>query len=167
RRSMLCRRSRHGRRRPRSSRASARKRSLRSDSFRRSPPQAHCSISQSAASALLDIAQHGAADIKENPALWWLINYKDSRWAGFGIDEELKRRGLYDPDRVAIRETVVPAPPETSALPAIAAIASLQGNRERGEQAARACLMCHRIDGEGVDYGPGIEGFASRQTKEV
>ncbi len=122
---------------------------------------------QSAASALLDIAQHGAADIKENPALWWLINYKDSRWAGFGIDEELKRRGLYDPDRVAIRETVVPAPPETSALPAIAAIASLQGNRERGEQAARACLMCHRIDGEGVDYGPGIEGFASRQTKEV
>src|SRR5690606_29643684 len=162
----------------------------------------------------------------ENPALWWLINYKDSRWAGFGIDEELKRRGLYDPDRVAIRETVVPAPPETPALPAIAAIASLQGNRARGEQAARACLMCHRIDGAltrrgcydpdrvasregvvpappdtsalpaiaaiarrqgnrergeqaargclmcrrsdgaGVDCGPGIEGFASRQTKE-
>ena len=35
-----------------------------------------------AANALLDIAQHGGTDIKQNPALWWLINYKDSRWAG-------------------------------------------------------------------------------------
>ena len=35
-----------------------------------------------AANALLEVAQHGGGDIKQNPALWWLINYKDSRWAG-------------------------------------------------------------------------------------
>ncbi len=122
---------------------------------------------KAAAHALLDVAQHGAADIKENPALWWLVNYKDSRWTGFGIDEELKRRGMYDPDRVVISEATVPAPPATSTLPSIAEIASLQGDRARGAQAARACLMCHRIAGEGVDYGPGLDGFASRQTKEV
>jgi putative membrane-bound dehydrogenase-like protein len=121
----------------------------------------------SAANALLDIAQHGAADIKQNPALWWLINYKDSRWAGIGIDSELKRRGLYDPDTVAINEITVPSAPRKSAIPSVAAIAKLNGDRQRGAQAAQACLICHRIKNEGVDYGPALDGFASRQTKDV
>jgi putative heme-binding domain-containing protein len=122
---------------------------------------------KAAADALLDIAQHGDADIKENPALWWLINYKDSRWAGFGVEAELKRRGLYDPDAVEINEITVPAPPHESALPPIAAIARLNGDRQRGAEAARACLMCHRVGDQGVDYAPALDGFASRQTKEV
>jgi putative heme-binding domain-containing protein len=120
-----------------------------------------------AAAALLDVAQHGGADIKQNPALWWLINYKDSRWAGAGIDAELKRRGLYDPDKVAINEVMVPLPPEKSALPAVADIAKLRGDAKRGATAAGTCLMCHRIKGQGVDYAPAIDGFASRQTKDV
>ena len=120
-----------------------------------------------AANALLDIAQHGGGDIKQNPALWWLINYKDSRWAGQGIDAELKRRGLYDPDTVAINEVMVPAPPENSALPAVTDIAKLRGNAKRGAVAAGACLMCHRIQGKGVDYAPALDGFASRQTRDV
>ena len=120
-----------------------------------------------AAAALLDVAQHGGADIKQNPALWWLINYKDSRWAGAGIDAELKRRGLYDPDTVAINEVTVPLPPEKSTLPAVADIAKLRGDAKRGATAAGACLMCHRIKGQGVDYAPAIDGFASRQTKDV
>jgi putative heme-binding domain-containing protein len=120
-----------------------------------------------AANALLEVAQHGGSDIKQNPALWWLMNYKDSRWAGHGIDAELKRRGLYDPDSVAINEVMVPAPTEKSALPAVADIAKLRGDAKRGAVAAGACLMCHRIQGKGVDYGPALDGFASRQTRDV
>ena len=120
-----------------------------------------------AANALLDVAQRGGADIKQNPALWWLINYKDSRWAGAGVDAELKRRGLYDPDTVAINEVTVPAPPEKSALPAVVDIAKLRGDAKRGAVAAGACLMCHRIKGQGVDYAPALDGFASRQTRDV
>jgi putative membrane-bound dehydrogenase-like protein len=120
-----------------------------------------------AATALLDVAQQGGADLKQNPALWWLINYKDSRWAGRGIDDELKRRGLYDPDKVAINEVTVPPPPEKSALPAVADIARLRGDAKRGAVAASACLMCHRMKGQGVDYAPAIDGFASRQTRDV
>ncbi|HYJ41698.1 MAG TPA: PVC-type heme-binding CxxCH protein [Steroidobacteraceae bacterium] len=120
-----------------------------------------------AANALLDIAQHGGSDIKQNPALWWLINYKDSRWAGQGIDAELKRRGLYDPDSVAISEVMVPAPTAKSALPAVTDIAKLRGDPKRGAVAAGACLMCHRIQGKGVDYAPALDGFASRQTRDV
>ncbi len=120
-----------------------------------------------AANALLDIAQHGGTDVKQNPALWWLINYKDSRWADSGIDAELKRRGLFDPDAVAINEVTVPAPPEKSTLPAVADIAKLRGDAKRGATAASACLMCHRIKGQGVDYAPALDGFASRQTRDV
>ena len=120
-----------------------------------------------AANALLDIAQNGGTDLKQNPALWWLINYKDSRWAGLGVDAELKRRGLYDPDTVTINEIMVPTPPEKSSLPSVADIAKLRGDAKRGATAAGACLMCHRIKGQGVDYAPALDGFASRQTREV
>jgi putative membrane-bound dehydrogenase-like protein len=120
-----------------------------------------------ASNALLDIAEHGGSDIKQNAALWWLLNYKDSRWAGLGVDAELKRRGLYDPDTVALNEVTVPMPPEKSALPTVADIAKLRGDAKRGAVAASACLMCHRIHGQGVDYAPAIDGFASRQTRDV
>ena len=122
---------------------------------------------QPAANALLEIAQHGGTDIKQNPALWWLINYKQSRWDGMNIDSELERRGLYDPDAVQISEVTVPPPAQASTLPPVAEIAKLRGNAKRGAEAASACLMCHRIQGKGVDYAPALDGFASRQTKDV
>jgi putative heme-binding domain-containing protein len=119
------------------------------------------------ANALLDIAQQGSRDLRENPALWWLLNYKNSRWADAGVDAELKRRGLFDPDAVTITDVTVPAPEQPAKLPAIADIAKLRGDAKRGATAAAACIMCHRINGQGADYGPAIEGFASRQTKDV
>jgi putative membrane-bound dehydrogenase-like protein len=120
-----------------------------------------------AASALVDVAQQGGKDFKTNPALWWLINYKDSRWADAGIDAELKRRGLFDPDAVEISDVTVPEPPATSSLPPAADIAKLRGNAKRGATAVVACQMCHRVGGKGVDYAPALDGFASRQTRDV
>lgn len=122
--------------------------------------------SAAAATALLDIAQQAGADLKQNQALWWLINYKDSRWADAGVDAELARRGLYDPSKVKIEEILVPAPGDRATL-AVADVAKLRGDARRGGVAAAACLMCHRIGGQGVDYGPALDGFASRQTKDV
>jgi putative membrane-bound dehydrogenase-like protein len=120
-----------------------------------------------AASALLDVAEQGSRDFKTNPALWWLLNYKDSRWANLGIDADLKSRGLFDPDKVEILEVTVPEPPATSSLPSVADIAKLRGNAKRGAAAAVACQMCHRVGGNGVDYAPALDGFASRQTRDV
>jgi putative heme-binding domain-containing protein len=74
---------------------------------------------------------------------------------------------LYDPDAVEINEITVPTPSRESALPPVAAIAKLSGDRQRGAEAARACLMCHRINNQGVDYAPALDGFASRQTRDV
>jgi putative membrane-bound dehydrogenase-like protein len=118
-----------------------------------------------AAAALLDVAERGDRDLKRNPALWWLLNYKDSRWAGAGIDAELVRRKLFDPDAVTVTESLVPAP-EAAQL-TVADVAKLRGNTKRGARVAAACRSCHRVGGEGADYGPALDGFASRQTRDV
>jgi putative heme-binding domain-containing protein len=118
-----------------------------------------------AANALLEIAQKGGG-IHENPALWWLMNYKDSRWAGADVDAELKRRGIYDPASVTVNEVLVPVPPETAPF-TVADVLKLRGDAKRGAVAAAACMMCHRIKGQGVDYAPSLEGFANRQTRET
>jgi putative heme-binding domain-containing protein len=118
-----------------------------------------------AAGALLDVAEKGEKDFRANPALWWLLNYKDSRWADAGVDAQLKSRGLFDPDKVEINEVTVPEPP--TAKLTVADIAKLRGDAKRGAVAASACLMCHRVGGQGADYGPALDGFASRQTREV
>ncbi len=118
-----------------------------------------------AAAALLDIAEKGERDLKQNAALWWLLNYKDSRWADAGIDAALKSRGLFDPDAVTVSESLVPEPEAAKLV--VADIVKLRGDAKRGAVAAATCRMCHRVGGEGADYGPAIDGFASRQTKEV
>ncbi len=118
-----------------------------------------------AANALLDLAQHGAGQMKTH-ALWWILNYKDSRWREFGLDAGLKERGLYDPDTAVVATSVVPEPGPTK-LPAAAAVAALQGDAVRGASVGQSCFMCHRVGGQGVDYGPALTGFANRQTAEV
>jgi putative membrane-bound dehydrogenase-like protein len=119
-----------------------------------------------AAKALLDIAERAGPDLARNPALWWLLNYKDSRWVQAGVDAELKRRGLFDPEAVRVEEITVPAPAQAAPL-TVDQVAKLRGDAKRGATVASACRMCHRVGGEGVDYGPELDGFASRQAKAV
>jgi putative heme-binding domain-containing protein len=66
-----------------------------------------------------------------------------------------------------VEEITVPAPESPSKLAAVAEIAKLRGDAKRGATAAAACRMCHRVGGEGVDYAPALDGFASRQAKAV
>jgi putative heme-binding domain-containing protein len=102
----------------------------------------------------------------QSHALWWVLNYKDSRWKEFGLDAALKSRGLYDPDTVTIAASLVPEQPATK-LPSVTEIAALKGDVQRGAQVGQACFLCHRIGDKGVDYAPALTGFASRQTTEV
>ena len=121
--------------------------------------------SQAAANALLDLAQTSSGMVK-NHALWWLLNYKDIRWADFGVDAALKERGLYDPTTVAVAPSVVPEAPPTK-LPAVSEILTLQGDPAKGAATSQSCLLCHRIGDSGIDYGPALTGFARAQTAEV
>ena len=118
-----------------------------------------------AATALLDIAQ-AATGLVQSHALWWILNYKDTRWKEFGLNAELKSRKLYDPATVAAIPAMVPAP-APSQFPPVSEIAALTGDPTRGRNTGQACLACHRIGDQGVDYAPALTGFARRQTTEV
>jgi putative membrane-bound dehydrogenase-like protein len=118
-----------------------------------------------AARALLDLAQRGEGLVKAH-ALWWLLNYRTTRWSEFGVDAELKSRGLYDPATVAVAPSLVPEP-ELTQLPPATEIAKLAGDAPRGTDKAQSCLLCHRIGDRGVDYGPEITTWAKRQSVEA
>jgi putative heme-binding domain-containing protein len=118
-----------------------------------------------AAWALLDFAQHGEGAVKSH-ALWWLLNYRNSRWSAFGLEGELKTRGLYDADTVVVAPSIIPEP-EPTKLPAAAEIAKLAGDIVRGADKAQSCLLCHRIGERGVDYGPELTTWAQRQATEA
>lgn len=115
--------------------------------------------------ALLDLAQH-ATGLVQKQAFWWLLNYKNTRWTGQGIDAELKTRGLYDPAAIVINESIVPMPPP-SKLPPVAEIAALKGDATHGASLVTACFLCHRIGDQGVDYAPNLTAFGKLQTTEV
>lgn len=118
-----------------------------------------------AAFAVLDLAQQAKGKVQAT-ALWWTLNYKDSRWAAFGLNPELKSRGLYDPEKVVLTASVIAPQPPTK-LPPVAEIAALNGDATRGAAFAATCYICHRIGGNGVDYAPDLNGFASRQPTAV
>ena len=121
--------------------------------------------SKEAAFALLDLAKDSEGPVKAH-AFWWILNYKDSRWKDYHLDEPLKSRGIYDAEKVELVGSIVePAPP--TKLPSAATIAAMKGDVKHGAQVAQACQLCHRIGDNGTEYAPNLTGFASRQTTEV
>ena len=118
-----------------------------------------------AAFALLDLAKNADGVVKAN-AFWWVLNYKDSRWKDFDLNTALKERGIYDADKIVISSITVPEP-APSKFPPVAEIVALKADAKRGASLATACLVCHRIGGQGQEYAPTLTGFASRQPPEV
>ncbi len=97
--------------------------------------------------------------------MWWLLNRKDSLWKDHGINEELKRRGLFDPDKIELASITVPEPEEPKLT--VEAVLKLKGDVARGQQLATACLMCHKIQDQGVEFGPDLTMFARMQPADV
>jgi len=117
-----------------------------------------------AAEAMLEVAAQATGNVKAE-AVWWLLNRKDSQWRGFGLNEALKTRGVYDPDNVEIIPVTVPAPEPAKFT--VADVLKLTGNAQAGAAKGTACLSCHRVGDTGVDYAPNLTGWAKRQTTEV
>ena len=67
---------------------------------------------------------------------------------------------------MSLSPSLVP-PAGPTALPPAAEVARLTGDAVRGARSAQSCLLCHRIGGQGHEYGPGLDGFARGQSTEV
>ncbi len=124
--------------------------------------------SQKAADAMLELAAIPDAPFKAQ-ATWWLFNRKDNDWKEFGLLAEMKKRGIYDPDKVEFSSITTPELPTTpSTLPPADQILALTGDASRGKLIATACAACHQVGlPTGADLGPDLTGFGRTQTRGV
>ena len=94
----------------------------------------------------------------------WLFKRAVSDWADLDIGEEIK--GIYDPEAIKVQAISVPKETTPSKLN-IASISKLVGNAEHGKSKIMLCTMCHNVNGAGPNYGPRLEGWAQKQTKDA
>lgn len=118
---------------------------------------------KSSADALLDLAAE-ESPVKDQ-SRWWLKNRNEGEWASFNLKPELEKRGIIEKP-VEITEITVPAKPASTKFSA-ADVMALKGDAARGKLKAASCMMCHKIDGNGVDHGPDLKGFGGRQPADV
>jgi putative membrane-bound dehydrogenase-like protein len=120
-----------------------------------------------AAKAMLRLAS-AEGPLREG-ATWWLLNRLSSDWAGaeYGLGPALKASGIYDPEKIVLREVVTPRPAaETAEIP-IEEVLRLRGDAARGKNTVTRCLMCHAVGGTGAEVGPALDGWARGKSDEV
>jgi putative heme-binding domain-containing protein len=119
--------------------------------------------SKASADALIELAANDSP--LKDQARWWLRNRSEGEWASFNLKPELEKRGLIE-KAVPLQQVVVPAKPESTQF-TVADVMALKGDATKGKLTAGRCVMCHKLDGAGPDYGPDLKGFASRQPPEI
>ncbi|MBX7207673.1 MAG: sulfatase-like hydrolase/transferase [Verrucomicrobiaceae bacterium] len=119
-----------------------------------------------AARAMLAVAKEKPSPVASD-ALWWLIKRSTDEWSSFGIAEELKKQGVFDPDKAKLISIVIPPPVPAEKVPKLEDVLKLAGNPKNGASVAVRCVMCHEIAGQGVEFGPALTGWGRSQPTEV
>ena len=119
--------------------------------------------SPASAEALMSIAIEDSP--VKNSVQWWLGNRADGEWASMNLRDELEKRGI-SAKPAELVEVIVPLRPSSTKF-SVEEVLALKGDAARGKTVAARCVMCHKIEGQGVDHGPDLKGFASRQPPEV
>ncbi len=119
--------------------------------------------SPASAAALMDIAAGDSPTAKL--AKDWIASRSEGRWASMNLRPELLKRGLVLTEQPLVQFTIPPKP--TSQSFSTEDVLKLKGDRDRGKLLAARCAMCHQIDEMGVEFGPSLKGFGSRQAAEV
>lgn len=124
--------------------------------------------SREAAGAMIQLA-----NTKDFPfqdlAKWWLLSRKNNDWKPYDVEGGMKALGLYDPDKVELLSVEMPpVAKDAPKLPPIADMYGLSGDVMRGQKIAEsACLICHQIGKNGVEFGPDLTTFGRQQTSEI
>ena len=105
--------------------------------------------------------------VHKDLANWWINHRKSNLWKSYDVDGILKAMGQ-DPATVKLVAVEMPAEPANAPkLPPVADIVKLPGDAARGKAAIATCYMCHKVENQGVDFGPDLGSFGKQQTTEV
>lgn len=99
-------------------------------------------------------------------ARWWVLNRGRDDWAHMGVLNILKDKGIYDAEKVVLSSIVVPPAPATQ-FPEPNELMKMKGESEAGKLVAARCRICHVVDGDGVDFGPALDGWIADQGLEA
>ena len=118
----------------------------------------------SAAKAVLALAKDKDSPIHAD-VMWWLIKRSTDEWNTFGIAEELKKEGIFDPESAKL--VTIVTPPAIPSTVKIDDVLKLKGNAQNGVSLVTRCVMCHQINGQGVEFGPSLDGWGLSQPSEI
>jgi putative membrane-bound dehydrogenase-like protein len=119
----------------------------------------------SASQAMLSLAEPNSP--MRDAATMWLLSRFSNDWSGYGLGPALKTAGIYDPETVTLRESVIPPAPADLPELSIEEISRLTGNAARGKETAARCLMCHSVGGTGAELGPALDGWGRGKAADV
>lgn len=121
---------------------------------------------ETAAKAMIEIGKnHGSLIFGD--VVWWLINRSTNTWADYKVADALKSEGILDPDKIKFTAVVTPPSLPADQGPQLAATLKLKGDPKAGAVGVQRCYMCHSLNGQGVDFGPGLTGWGATQPTEV
>ncbi|MEZ5383990.1 MAG: c-type cytochrome [Prosthecobacter sp.] len=118
----------------------------------------------SAAKAVLALAKDKDSPL-HGDIMWWLIKRSTDEWSEFGIAEELKKEGIFDPESSKLVEVVTP--PAVPSNITLEEVMKLNGNSKNGAQIVTRCIMCHQINSLGVEFGPNLDGWGRGQPTDI
>lgn len=99
--------------------------------------------------------------------MWFNLNIDGNKWDGL-VDRNLvaSKFGIVKPGAPMPYEQ--PEAPKTRKMPKISEIVALKGDSNKGKNIAVRCIMCHKIEGNGVLFGPSLNGWAKgRSSQEI
>ena len=117
---------------------------------------------QEAALAMIKLAGDGSP-VKSEAARWAFMRMTGF-WSGFNVRAELKKAGVYDPEKITVSPIQMPVPPAPTY--AVRDVLAKKGDPVRGAQLVQRCTMCHEVSGNGPAYGPELRTFFARQGRE-
>lgn len=115
-----------------------------------------------AAEAMLELCDN---PLTKKDATFWLFRNSNDDWKDFGLRDELKKRGIYDPDKIVVTE--VTAPKADKPKYSVDDVLKLKGDAAKGKLTTNRCIMCHQFNGTGAAFGPELKGWGVTQPRDV
>jgi len=119
--------------------------------------------SESSSDAMVNIAKYADAEVQKE-ASWWVHHRENNLWRAFHPVKKLTGKD----ERSELADYLIPynMSPKVE-LPPVDAVAKLNGDANRGQTSVARCTMCHRLDGQGVDFGPDLSIFGKNNSTKI
>ncbi len=116
----------------------------------------------SAAAVMLELATESSSKVD---ATRWLLQNMNGEWSKHGVKEQVKSRGIYDPEKVVVSAITTPEAPAPTYT--VEEVLKFKGDAAKGKITANRCVMCHEFNGAGVNFGPNLKGWGQGQPMDV